>query len=342
MANRILAYGTREETYDILGNHAIDTGGGDSAYSDSSMRIQASTSNSLSYMLFKDESGALDPAIAGERLFCHGRLNSTSANTNPAFIGMVLSDGALPLLAIMGSGTSSVLRLCYNSAATGNTPTWVSLGNLTGFVGSTHNTVDVFIDIGVDGHHKATAVVGAGETIVAEFDQPRLTKIDRFGIGCPTPEISFAYWTEMTAAVGISLIGARIKTIRPNAAGTYAEFTTNAIGNVNEVVNNDATYDRSAAAGQRQSYNMTDVTVPATHRIGSVKTIARVQNDGTSPNNVKQIQRVSGQEFTTPNYAGIGPTLTNFTIRKELSPVTNQPWTQTEVNSLEVGYQSAA
>lgn len=129
---------------------------------------------------------------------------------------------------------------------------------------------------------------------------------------------------------------------KPNAVGTFAEFTPSTGSNWQTVDeqphNSDTDYNSSATAGQRDSFNHTDL-VTATGDVLAIQHIYVARKDDVGVREIAELHVQAGSE-----YAGDTKTLTTsyqtFLKVRELNPHTGNVYTIAELNSgVETGYK---
>lgn len=127
--------------------------------------------------------------------------------------------------------------------------------------------------------------------------------------------------------------------VLPNGAGTYSEWTPSAGANYQNVddnpSNDDADYNSSAVAGQRDSYAYPDIATPS----GLVKAVAvnlTVGKDDLGARNVQSLVRAGGADYVGAS-RGLVDGYRQYTEFLEIDPSTGLPWTVAGVNSAEYG-----
>lgn len=129
---------------------------------------------------------------------------------------------------------------------------------------------------------------------------------------------------------------------KPNAAGTFAEFTPSAGSNWQNVDeqahDSDTTYNSTTTTGHRDSFNHTDL-VTATGDVIAIQHIYVARKDDVGVREIAELHVQGGSE-----YAGDTKTLTTsyqtFLKVRETNPHTGNVYTIAELNSgVETGYK---
>lgn len=132
----------------------------------------------------------------------------------------------------------------------------------------------------------------------------------------------------------------RIDTVLPNGDGTYTQFTpstgTDHYALVDDSVPNTTDYNSSSTLGQRDSYNMGNVTL--TGAILAVQTNLAVLKDDVGYRNAKALIK-SGSTIAYGTSRGLNTTQTINMDIFSTDPNTGLAWTNSAVNALEVGME---
>lgn len=334
----VLFVGGRTGDFEILAGSATEDAGSwafDPTYSDCSLALAA---NSVVKGAFTDASNAPHSVSAGHSVDVVGRIFETR-------FGQIVAGGVLYLYDSSGhpwvrinSPTNGDIQLQYNSG-TGASPVWSNLGTaITVGLGGVLN-LSVGIDAG--GVHSVMFAVGGTAHFVGTFTNAGLVSLDYLVIVNTDPGGGM-YLSEVAAAQDMGLVGAHLKTMRATGAGSNSAWT-GAYTDVNEVVTSDANYNVSTASGQKQSYAMTDISLPPQYTVASVVHKIRARNDGgvSSTQNVQSLARSGGTDYNSSNLSGIASAYGQLTKRYDVDPATGTAWTQTAVNALELGFESA-
>lgn len=242
-----------------------------------------------------------------------------------------------PWLALRSTTTSGTYGLFYNSG-TGASPVWTQLGSSFTVTQLAIVSMDMVLVKNSAGTHSASLYYNNTLVSTGTFTAASLAvRALRGSIG-PVD----AYYSQIMITEGKSTIGGKVKYNRPSAAGANSGWT-GAFTDVNEAVNNDATANASATAGQRQTYAMQDVTLPsAAYSIQGIWQWVRAKNDGAAPANIKLTVRISAVNYdTAANIANVGLGYSNSGTRWDTDPSTSAAWTVANWNAAEAGFLSA-
>lgn len=284
--------------------------------------------------------GTLTPTsvVGGQTWYGHFNFNFTNPYSNGHVLLDVKDSTGNPWVSLRCKGGSPTWGLYYNSGTVA-APVWTQLGaDITMAQNSApYPRLDVVVVIGATGNH--TASVYNKEALVATgtFTQALFTNIRSMrGYGGQL----YGFFSEIAMTEGLSTIGARIGCSTSNAAGTNSGFT-GAYTDLNDT--SDTTLNTSGVAGQKTTYNVSDLTVPANNVIRAVFQWIRGKNDGSSPQNIKPVVRSGGADYVAAaNAPGISGALGPLPARYDVNPATGLNWTQAEYNAAEFGFQSAA
>lgn len=138
----------------------------------------------------------------------------------------------------------------------------------------------------------------------------------------------------------------RVDALRPNAAGTYTDFTPSAGSNhenVDEVPgpDDDTTYNDGANVGDQDSYQMPDLPAPAGTTIFGVKTQATVRKTDAGAMKCKLLTRAG----TTDDLGDEIILSDSYTTHAEIfenNPDDSAAWEDADVNSMEPGVETTA
>lgn len=132
----------------------------------------------------------------------------------------------------------------------------------------------------------------------------------------------------------------RVDVIYPSADGNYSDFTpstgTSHYQLVDETTPNTSDYNSSATIGNRDSYQMTNLTALTSQTVYGVQMLGAVLRDDSGLRAAAMFARSSStnQEGATGT---IGVSQTYIAGISETNPNTSTAWTETTVNAMEVG-----
>jgi hypothetical protein len=255
-------------------------------------------------------------------------------------LAWLVDSSGQPWIAVQLVAGASSYGLFYNSG-TGGSPVWTQIGSSFSYVNDTRYTYDLKITIGSP--HTVELSRNGSAIASGTFTQAGLTTLRGWrGSGLFGIILNNCRFSQILATEGRSSINAKVKYIRATGAGGNTGWT-GAAGNVNEAVGSDATIDVALTAGLRQTYVMSDVTVPSGYVIGTVMHFLRAKHDGASPVNIKSVVRISSTDYDyASNMPSVGTSYSPCLARYDTDPATGVVWTQAGFNAAELGYLSVA
>jgi len=169
----------------------------------------------------------------------------------------------------------------------------------------------------------------------------------RFSYPGPMTRIDDIYICDTSGSKNNDFLGdVRIDVLRPNAAGTYTDFTPSAGSNHENVdeasgPDDDTTYNDGANVGDQDSYQMPDLPTPAGTTIHGVKTQATVRKTDAGAMKCKLLTRAG-----TTNDLGdeiiLSDSYTTHAKILENNPDDLAAWADADVNSMEPGVEITA
>lgn len=138
-----------------------------------------------------------------------------------------------------------------------------------------------------------------------------------------------------------AFLGARrVQTITPSGAGSSTQFTpasgTN-FSNVNDIPDVTTTYVQDTVSGHRDTYAMSDL-VAGTDSIDAVQQCMHATNPDGGTATIKQAQK-SGATVSYGATKTLSASVAWYNDLSETNPATSSPYTQTEINALEAGFE---
>lgn len=337
MPNEILFAGGRFETVSVVGgvvNQVTTAGRFDSNYADQALNHNTFTGQSQSG-LYTVTGNILTPrTVTSGTFYTHydhyGALYGGGApGTNMVEL---VDSNSHPWFAIRGVN-GSLFGIHYNTG-TGASPSWTIIGS-TSAIGN--NTLESFDIEFIFGSPNTVNVYRNGSLWRnGTFTQGLFTNIAGVRYGQSGND---GMYSQLLSTEGISTIGAKVRTIRATGAGTTNQWS-NTHTAVNEVTASDLTVQSAATAGLKSTHAMGDITVPTGFEIRTVFNWMRAKNDGAAPNNIKSVLRQGGVDYATANLSGVGVGYASVGARYDLAP-NGTNWTQSELNAIEAGYESA-
>lgn len=141
-----------------------------------------------------------------------------------------------------------------------------------------------------------------------------------------------AYWSQCFASTS-STLGQRLYTVVEDTNGAAQDWT-GAVTDINELVVNDATGITSTTNGNVSTYYKTGLSLSGV--VLGIGTSARFDVGATGPQNIQNVLRVSGANYTSPSALGI----TGFAPAQYMwmtNPATSTAWTTAAANAVEWG-----
>jgi hypothetical protein len=134
-----------------------------------------------------------------------------------------------------------------------------------------------------------------------------------------------------------------VDVIRPNASGTYSDFTPSSgsnYQNVDEASQDDmATYNSSSTVGHKDTYNLGSVPAPSGLDIYAVKVQSIVKKDTAGTRACKLLSRSGTTDHLDDDECVLDVTFKSFCEILELNPDDSAAWEEADVNALETGIQ---
>lgn len=302
MANRWLFAGGDYGTFRKFGN--VIAAGGPNPFTNffnptySDHRVTVGDNAGIAWADFTKADGSADTVVVGETLWVRAGI----ANTSPGAVGTmmeVVSADDTPRVALRTTGNSSFLCLSYWDGTV-----WNQIGQ-SFFVTQSGNCnyFDIMITLG----NPHTVKCFADNMEVASGTYTDLTFTEASAIKFPFVFNSFPSISEVMATVGIVTVNGHVFTSRPNAAGTYSDWT-GSYTDVNETFTNDANMISTVSDGQRSTFNYANLPDLGTNYvIGDVFMNTRVRIDGVSPSTVRPVRRTNGTDNVgSPLTVGFG------------------------------------
>jgi hypothetical protein len=139
-------------------------------------------------------------------------------------------------------------------------------------------------------------------------------------------------------------IGWRVATIVPNADGNTVGEWTGGFADVDEITANDSDNLNSTTSNDTETMGATNLSTPAGALNGykAVVAQARVKDDGgSSPLQFQFIVRTGGTDYFSSTIA-LGSSYSSEENLWLVNPGTTNPWTQSEIDAIELGVESIA
>lgn len=194
-------------------------------------------------------------------------------------------------------------------------------------IADTDGVFELFID-------EVLAASFTGDTLNAGF-----TQIDRVRLlntsHSQNSSLYNVYFSE-TIVADVSTIGWHLKTLAPTGVGNSTTWT-GTFDDVDDITFNDDTFISSGTAEEVELFTIEDLG--AAFQVEAVVVAARSRTAVTGPQNLQMAIRTGGSNFFSSNV----PVGTGFAGEQavwDLNPDTGLPWTNAEVDALEIGVKS--
>lgn len=155
--------------------------------------------------------------------------------------------------------------------------------------------------------------------------------------------IDDVYIFSASSFAGLTYVGEiQVKALPANAAGTYTGLTPQGSAtnyqNVDEFPPSTTDYNYSTVAGTKDTYGVADITLNPGDRIVAVQSSAVVSTINPGAGNARMITRTEGTDYNSASTA-VSAAARTVSQMFETNPNTSTPWTQSQVNAIEVGVE---
>lgn len=270
------------------------------------------------------------------------RQDSNNTNTTYPFLQLLGDNGATQHMNLRLNGTSLVL---YRGGTVIATVPGILLATAWNYIEISQT---------VDSTSSGTCTVKVNNATVISFTG--VTKnggtnntIDTvqfgglFAGGAGTTYVDDVYINNSSGSFNTGFLGdVRVQTLSPTAAGTNTQLTPTSgsnYANVNEVPDNQATYNSSSTVGQHDTYTMADL-VAGTGTVYAVQQTMTASKDNSGTANFKNALYLGGS-FYYGSSKSLGTSWAQFRDMYETDPSTTVAWTPTGVNGAEAGVEVA-
>lgn len=337
MADEVLYAGGRLDSVEVIAGTPTESTTAaliNTTYADAATR--AGTNTVFFAVTFRDSSFGATDVVSGESLYLHFDIYHDATASNTSNVVTIYDSSGFPWLALRTTTVSGTMGIYYNSG-TGASPTWTLVDSTWSFVALSRYTYDIKLTLGSP---HAVEVSRNGSLLkTGTFTQASFTgaRSARFSSNNASNATSYS---QILATRGINTIGAFVKYLRGTGAGSNSGWT-GSVTDVNEAIGSDATVNTSATAGQKQSYAMTDITVPGGYDVRSIFYWLRARNTGAAPGNIKAVCRSGATDYSSSNLTGITSSFSQIGTRYDTDPATATAWTDSGIDAVEFGYESA-
>ena len=216
---------------------------------------------------------------------------------------------------------------------------WLNIGSPIGAIGAYNynagvgnpGAIDIKVDIDTGGNHKVTIFRDAAIALPpTNVSQPLMKNLAQFALTGDNRSSAQQRFSEVIASEDLSTLGAHVCTSLPASAGTYHEWA-GVFGDL--VDSSDTTANTAASATLRQSYNMSNVAVPAGSIVAGVFNWMRARSNGGSPANIEAKLIAGGTEYNTVNLPAVQLGYSTIGSRYDTNPATGIKWVQSDWNA---------
>lgn len=325
MARELIGGGELECFAVVSGTATVNTSS--SKYDAAWSACAISTSEAGYIGRFRNADATPTAAAAGSVVYLHF-YGASSGSYDIIFPGLSDINGR-PIFRLAKVWPSPAILVQINNS-TNATPSWVNVGTGTTIFSG-------YFDVKFD-TDAATLTFYVNETLI-----DTVSIIAAFA-DVAYVDLHYAHWaagtciSQVLVTEDINTLGARIKTIKPSAAGPVQQMT-GAYGNLVKTAINDTTAVISDAAGQLALYEYGDVTVPEGMEIGGVWQWMRARHDGTSPNDLRAAMRVGSTDYFS-GQLGVDVGFLPLLARWPVNPATSAAWMASALNGALLGMKS--
>jgi len=283
--------------------------------------------------------GWLSPPVS--TLWCGFRMTLTMGETGgqgrPFF--EYWDDSTLRLAVVMPTNSSAFQLVSYQD---GVTPTVLATGTRTYTTTSigAANKIDIFVDYKVAGRFKVYMNGALMVDYEGDVTGGYSTTLSRFRLRNPASTVSGnrASYSEVIASSRDTRL-LNLVSLYPTGNGANSEWTGSYTA-VNKTTTDEATYISSDTPDQVSSFATKDLPVGTSHKVQAVKVIGRAAQVGEGgPSHIQLGMAVSGSTAFGAEVPVDGSYANTTEIWTE-NPVTGQPFTQDDVNALELAVKS--
>lgn len=183
-------------------------------------------------------------------------------------------------------------------------------------------------------------VAGTDRLTVAGLDHSGFSGVDQVFLGPVSTIAGNSPCHSEIMCDNIAHVGDSLKTLVEDTASSINTGFSGAVGNINELVHNDANNVTSDTAGQVGTYYKAGLSLGA-FNVRSVHVGVRAQMTAGSPGNLETALRTNGVNYFSPTIAldfGLQPCCTGW----RQNPFTSADWSPSEAAIIEWGMKSLA
>lgn len=279
---------------------------------------------------------------------CSLNVGALPSSTNWASIFVLVDAGNRQCeLRVNSDGTLQVLR--FGVAVTGGTSTaTVSAGNtyyIEWKVTIANSIAANSCKVRIGGVDVITVATGQDlqDTSNSTANQVTLGNVNSSGSMGSTTYIDDFYVCNQSGSTNNDFLGdVRVDTLFPNAEGTHLDYTpstgTTHYTLVDETAPNTSDYNENGTAGNRDSYNMQDLST-ISGSIYGVQVSGAILKDDVGARSIKVGMRAGGTTSVGSAQA-LTTTQAYYSAVHETNPSTSAAWTESGVNGAEAAFET--
>lgn len=279
---------------------------------------------------------------AQNEIWVQWRLRASSTVANASILRV--QDSAGNNIAYVSSAGGPTYTLGYQTGASSGVsvaPATPSLGTAAGYFLTVHvkwlEVNKVFIEFFVDGVLISSATVT--NAWIASKKPARVTFLTPGG-----GSSSSGYISEVIVTDTEDPRGWRVATLAPNSEGALGQWAGSYV-DIDEIgVPDDNDFISSDTAGQVELFGLSNLSAPAQNMTPKAVFLAsRARVGAGGPQNIKPGLRAGGSNFFQGPMPGLTPIFQNpLPAGWEVNPATSSPWTISDIQNLEAGFESVA
>ena len=193
-------------------------------------------------------------------------------------------------------------------------------------IADTDGVFELFID-------EVLAASFTGDTLLGGFSQ--IDQIRLLNTSIENSSLYNVYFSE-TIVADVSTIGWHLKTLAPNGDGNSTTWT-GTVDDIDTISFNDDTFISSGTAEEVELFTIDDLG--PIFIVEAVVVSARSKIAATGPQNLQMAIRTGGSNFFSSNVV-VGTGFAGGQAVFDTNPDTGLPWTNAEVDALEIGVKS--
>jgi hypothetical protein len=263
-------------------------------------------------------------------------INSSSTGNNYQALALLSPGDGVARIVVTGTGSNGQLKIRKGDAA----GTFTDLATATStFAPNVLMTLDLHINYAVGG----SVTLYFNGVQVANYTGDVTTdgtvSLDKLRLSSPSSSTYNNYWSEIIVSTTDTRM-MRLVTLAASADGTTTNWDNGGVTNVNETTLNDTTVNSSGTAGQLQLYTVGNLPSGSSVSVIDVWQNIRAQVDTTGPQHIRGALRTGGANYYSSNLSPPQNSWGTVSAHWATNPATGVAWTSSEVDALEIGFDS--